>query len=224
MKAISALAAAACVILVLTHIITGQITKSDSPLKIEVLQPRSIATPLQPEKARPGRSFTRSGQPETPNGLLAPIDEKFVSDTAMGNNAIIAMSQIAKERAAIPSVRDFAERSLQRSESANQDMAQLLEEIGVKLPEGVALNDQFVIDRLQELKGTDLDQAYVRQQMGLLATLIDTYRDAEKSMKDKRLRSFAKDRRHSIEERYQELRALDNRSSPAMSMVIKVDQ
>ena len=224
MKAISALAAAACVILVLTHIIEGQITKSDSPLKIEVLQPRSIATPLQPQKARPGRSFTRSGQPETPNGLLAPIDEKFVSDTAMGNNAIIAMSQIAKERAAIPSVRDFAERSLQRSESANQDMAQLLEEIGVKLPEGVALNDQFVIDRLQELKGTDLDQAYVRQQMGLLATLIDTYRDAEKSMKDKRLRSFAKDRRHSIEERYKELRALDNRSSPAMSMVIKVDQ
>ena len=103
-------------------------------------------------------------------------------------------------------------------------MAQLTEEIGVKLPEGAALNDQFVIDGLQNLKGTDFDQAYVRQQMGLLAILVDTYRDAEKSMKDKRLRTFAKNRRHAIDERYQELRGLDNRSSPAMSMVIKVDQ
>ena len=165
----------------------------------------------------------RSDQPDAPSGLLAPVGEKFVSDTAMGN-AIIAISHIAKERAAIPGVKDFADRSLQRSESANQDMAQLVGDKGVELPEGVALNDRFVIDRLQDLKGTDLDQAYVRQQMGLLATLIDTCRDAEKSMKDKRLRSFAKDRRHSIEERYQELRALGNRSSPAMSMVIKVDQ
>jgi predicted outer membrane protein len=224
MKAALSLAAAACTILTFAQISNSQTTSNGSPLNVEDLQPKSLIGSVQPTTSTRTQSFTRTNQPDAPNGLLAPIDEKFVSDTAMGNNAIIAMSRIAKERAAIPSVRDFAERSLQRSESANQDMAQLVEEIGVKLPDGVALNDEFVIDRLQDLKGTDLDQAYVRQQMGLLATLIDTYRDAEKSMKDKRLRTFAKERLRSIEERYQELRALDNRSSPAMSMVIKVDQ
>lgn len=223
MKVISSLAVAACVVLVFTHITKSQTTEIDSPSNVEILKPLSITGPIKPTIGTPARSFTRK-QPGPPSGLLAPLDEKFVADTAMSNNAVIAMGRMAIDRAALPSVQDYAQRSLQSSISANQTMAQLLEDIGIKLPEGVALNDQFVIDGLQNLKGTDFDQAYVRQQLGLLAISIDTFKDAEKKMKDKHLRAFARDRRHSIEERYEELRVLDNRSSPAMSMVVSVDQ
>jgi predicted outer membrane protein len=226
MKATSSLVAAACMILAFAQISNSQTPKNDSPLDLGVSRPQSIVKPMQPTPGDPTRSFTRTDQPEAPNGILAPLDEKFVTDTAMGNNAIIAMGRIAIERAAIPSVRDYAERSTQRSADANQEIAQLVKEIGVQLPDAdsVAPNDRFVIDGLHDLKGTDLDRAYIRQQMGLLAILIDTYKDAEKNMKDKRLRTFAKERRHSIEEQYKALRTLDNRSSPAMSMVIKVEQ
>lgn len=103
-------------------------------------------------------------------------------------------------------------------------MTRILAEIGAKLPDGVALNDQFVINGLQDLTGKEFDQVYIRQQMGLQAILIDAYKDAEKNVKDKRLRRFAKERRKNSEEQYQSLRALDNISSPGMSMVIRVDQ
>ena len=159
-----------------------------------------------------------------PDGLLAPLDQKFVSDTVMSDNAVITMGRIASQRAALPSVRDFAEEAIKHSEENHLEMTHILVQIGAKLPDGVALNDQFVINGLQDLTGKEFDQAYIRQQMGLQAILIDAYKDAEKNVKDKRLRRFAKERRKNSEEQYQSLRALDNISSPGMSMVITVEQ
>lgn len=222
---VTARLASASLILAFSQLTTGQSANVESPLNTGFpKQPSSITKRDLSPSISPGRSFSSTDQPDIPDGLLAPFDQKFVTDIVMSDNAAITMGKIALERAAYPSVREFAEKSTQHSESNNLEMTHILEAIGAKLPDGVALNDQFVINGMQDLTGKNFDQAYIRQRMGLQALLIDTYKDAEKNVKDKRLRQFAKDRRKTAEEQYHSLRELDNISSPGMSMVIKVDQ
>ena len=217
--------AAACLVLALSQSNTGQTSNRESTSNTDITQWRNSTAKRERSPAMPSdRSFYNASQPDIPDGLLAPLDQKFVSDIVMSDNAVITMGRIASQRAALPSVRDFAEEAVEHSEENHLEMTRILAEIGAKLPDGVALNDQFVINGLQDLTGKEFDQVYIRQKMGLQAILIDAYKDAEKNVKDKRLRRFAKERRKNSEEQYQSLRALDNISSPGMSMVIRVDQ
>src|SRR5689334_20640122 len=101
--------AAASLILAFSQLTTGQTSNVEFRLNTDFpKQPSSITKRELSPGISSGRSFKGSDQPDIPDGLLAPFDQKFVTDIVMSDNAVITMGRIALERAAYPSVRDFA--------------------------------------------------------------------------------------------------------------------
>lgn len=150
-------------------------------------------------------------------GNLTAMDAKFLMDAAMGNNAEIMMSQLAVQKAGSPDVKSFAQMMVDHHTRANQELAQMAQQMGMTLPSGVAPNNQILMAGLQNLSGADFDMAYIKQQLGNHAMAVDMYEMADDDAKDRGLKTYAKRNRPIVQQHYEMVRNLDNRMSPAMT-------
>ena len=102
-------------------------------------------------------SSTRSGRDDSSaaNGgsgaMMSAVDQKFVMDAAMGNNAEIMMGQMAVQKASSPEVKTFAQTMVDHHTAANAQLAQSAQAAGLTLPTGVAPNHQAVMDGMRRI-------------------------------------------------------------------------
>jgi len=157
-------------------------------------------------------------------GSVAALDQKFIMDAAMGNNAEIQMGQLAVQKATTPEVKQFAQMMIDQHTAANAQLAQNAQAMGMTLPTGVAPNHQAVMAGMQNLSGTQFDMAYVKQQLGDHAATRDMYETARKDGKDKGAKDYAKKTLPVVEQHYDQLRTMDMRMAPMATAMTPTGQ
>jgi putative membrane protein len=103
----------------------------------------------------PGMALAASGSP----------DSHFYHALAQGGNAEVALGQLASEKAASPSVREFAARMVKEHSSANDELKSLAASKNVALPKGPGAAADAKRVELKALSGNAFDKSYVSNQI-----------------------------------------------------------
>lgn len=89
------------------------------------------------------------------------VDREFIRMAAEGNNAEIQTSQLALQKAADQSVRQYAQRMITEHTQANQRLASIAARYGVTLPTAPGPLHVAIAQQLNQLSGAQFDRAYM---------------------------------------------------------------
>lgn len=92
-------------------------------------------------------------------------DRSFISSTAEANLAEIDIAKMVGQKSTDPAVKDFANRMVTDHTQASQKLASVAEMDGIKLPSEASMTQRNEKSELEKLSGTQLDDAYVRNEL-----------------------------------------------------------
>jgi len=120
---------------------------------------------------------------------LSPADQQFVLDASKSDATEIAVSKVALKNSHDPQVRKFARQMIADHTKLSHDMAALVAKKGFK---PAPSSDSALVGKLQTLKGTAFDQAYV-EQIGVEAhqRAVDLFQQQSGSGADAQLKAAA---------------------------------
>jgi putative membrane protein len=148
-----------------------------------------VATSASAQMGNPGfwgadTKMEKPGQPaphQTNNS-----DRLFAQLAAAGGLAEVQFAKLAGERGGAKSIKDFADLMAKDHGAANAKLKQLAEDAKIPLPDKIPQDDVDVRKRLDPLKGSAFDVAYIKAQIvdhqktvQLLEWEIDSGEDAE---------------------------------------------
>ncbi len=107
-------------------------------------------------------------------GQFTSADYKFVCAASEGGTMEVTLGQLAAEKGADQSVRDFGQHMVQDHQRLNQELTQLATQKGATLPESSTKKDEKMTEHLKSLAGADFDKAYIK----------DMVRDHKKDIKE----------------------------------------
>ena len=90
-------------------------------------------------------------------------DKQFIASAASGGMLEVRLGVYASFNAASPDVKKFAEHVVGDHTKANQQLHSLATQQPIDIPKVLNHDDQQVLDRLESLKGSELDKAYIAQ-------------------------------------------------------------
>ena len=99
---------------------------------------------------------------DSPN-LQAIDDKDFVHKALEGGSAEVQLGQLAAQKAQSEDVKQFGQRMVQdHSRLAEQVIQPLSKQLGVAPPKGLSKKDKELMANLEQLSGTQFDQAYIK--------------------------------------------------------------
>lgn len=131
----------------------------------------------------PGRAGPASG--------LSPQERLFVEKAASAGFAEVAMGKLAQEKASNEQVEEFAEIMVRDHGEANEELEQLADNKGMKLPGQPEAQHRQSMQHLEKLSGAEFDRAYIRQMMNNHEIAIADYEQQSRQGQDIALKSFA---------------------------------
>ena len=131
-----------------------------------------------------------AGDADNP-GQLNSKDYKFACSAATGGMTEIQLGQIAAQKTANSSVKDFADMMVKDHTDANQQLTQLAAQKGATLPTSISTPEKREIERLQALNGTDFDKAYLNRMVSDHKKAVSEYQQAIKDSRDPDVQTFA---------------------------------
>ena len=118
-------------------------------------------------------------------------DAKFAVAAANGGMAEVELGQLAQQKAANSSVKDFGAMMVTDHTKANNEMTALAKSKGITLPTAIDTDEQKVKDDLSSKSGAVFDKAYVNNMIDDHKKDIKEFEDASKNCKDPDLKAFA---------------------------------
>jgi putative membrane protein len=120
---------------------------------------------------------------------LSPADQQFVQDASQADATEIAASRIALKNSSDPHVKQFAQQMIADHTKLSHAMAALVSKKGFTATPSA---DSALVGKLQTLKGTEFDQAYV-EQVGVEAhqRAVDLFQQESQSGTDAQLKAAA---------------------------------
>ncbi len=125
------------------------------------------------------------------HGKLSASDYKFVTEAASGGMAQVQLAQIARDRAADPGVKKFADKLVKDNADTSQKLTQLASEKGVILPTDIPTAEKRETDHLLKLSGPDFDRAYMKHVMSGHKKDIKTFQRETEKASDADVQSWA---------------------------------
>ncbi|HEY3622457.1 MAG TPA: DUF4142 domain-containing protein [Roseiarcus sp.] len=95
-------------------------------------------------------------------GAVAKTEKEFVSDAIKGDNAEIAMGQLAISKSASDPVKTFGQTLIDDHSKAKTDASAVATKLGVSPPSQMSPDAQRAMTRLQQLSGSDFDKEFIR--------------------------------------------------------------
>ena len=86
----------------------------------------------------------------------------FVNQIAMASKAEIEIAKLALQNASSDEVKQFAQRMIDDHTKAGDELAGLVQEKGMTLPDSMDAKHQALYNRLSQLQGAAFDKAYAR--------------------------------------------------------------
>ncbi len=118
----------------------------------------------------PGQQQTVPSQPGSPDSAMPgtdqpsqPVaDQSFLRETMEGDNAQVAMSQLAQQKSASDDVKQFGQKMVQIHTALNEQLRPAAKQLGVDEPKGPSKKGKQEIAKLEALSGPDFDTAYLQ--------------------------------------------------------------
>ena len=126
-----------------------------------VAQAPSMGQPPQTGMNSPLSPNSNNMAPVPPGGT-SPQDMVFVKTALEGGMAEVQLGQIALQKSNDPNVKQFAQKMVDDHTKMGDQMKQLAQQIGVKVPDGPSKKDKAIIAKMQELNGDEFDKAYMK--------------------------------------------------------------
>lgn len=120
-------------------------------------------------------------------------DQKFMDKAALGGLAEVELGKLASERAANPEVKELAQTIVQDHEKSNDQLKQIAQSKGAKLPQELDRAHKRERDRLSKLTGAEFDRAYVQTMLKEHDKDIKEFQNQAQKGKDPDLKKFATD-------------------------------
>lgn len=91
---------------------------------------------------------------------LAQSDEAFAKDAASGGMAEVKLGELAQEKGASSTVKEFGKRMETDHSKADDRLKSVASKDNISLPSDMSAKDRATYDRLSKLSGTEFDRAY----------------------------------------------------------------
>ncbi|WFU12679.1 DUF4142 domain-containing protein (plasmid) [Rhizobium sp. CB3090] len=95
------------------------------------------------------------------SSAMAKSDKQFLSDAIKGDNAEIALGQLAAQKGGSDGVRSFGQTLVADHRQAKDEAATLAASLEVNVSEGIAEEAQQELGKLQHLAGSEFDKEFV---------------------------------------------------------------
>src|SRR5437879_5816427 len=133
-------------------------------------------------------------------GQLSAKDYRFVREAARGGMEEVQMGQLAQQKGANQSVKDFGQRMATEHSKANDELKQIVSQKGATLPATLTRRENSALDDLQKLNGKDFDKKYAAQMVKDHRADVKDFQDAAKDLTDPDLKAFAQKTLPTLEE------------------------
>jgi putative membrane protein len=160
-----------------------------------------IAVPAVTSAQAPARQDTAK---ESKSSKLPRGEEKFLNDAAEGNLAEVKLGELAQQRAASDSVKEFGKRMATDHQKAYDELRQLVSQKGVAVPTALDRGHQRLYDRLAKLSGPDFDRAYMKDMVKDHDKDVKAFERQAKSGKDPDVKSWASKTLPTLQEHQQQ--------------------
>ena len=144
--------------------------------------------------------------PDQPDRTYA--DQMFVQDALEDDDAQVAMSRLAQQKASSPDVKQFSARMVEIHTQLNNQLKPAARELGMSAPKGPSKKEQKEIDRLQALNGPDFDTAYIQAMARQQQHDLKEFKDEAQSGQAANIKQAAKQDEPVLAQHYQVLRKL----------------
>jgi putative membrane protein len=124
------------------------------------------------------------------SGAVSTSD--FVQKAAQGSMAEVALSNLARRRAADQDVRDFASRMVQDHSQANRQLHRLAWEKGLSVPTDMDFPHRIALTNLRNRSGEAFDRAYMRRMVDDHQSTLAMFRTYARNGADPDLRAWAR--------------------------------
>ena len=160
-------------------------------------------TPSTTPTQNPTRTQT---QPTTESHFTSSGSEdiEFILDAAKGGMAEVELGKLAADRAQNDEVKKFAQRMVDDHSKANDQLKQIADSKGIKLPSDVESKDKALMQRLEKLNGTAFDRAYMNAMVNDHVKDVSEFKKEANGGRDSQVKSFASSTLPTLEEHLQQ--------------------
>jgi len=134
---------------------------------------------------------------------VASADARFAQEAAAAGMEEVAEGKLARERAADPAVRRFAERMVEDHTRAGDQLHQVAASENLSLPAHLDKSAGKELDALTKLHGPAFDKAYMKHNVSAHDKAVKEFGKEAKSGHDAGLRHFAAETLPTLEEHRQ---------------------
>jgi putative membrane protein len=124
-------------------------------------------------------------------GSLASSEKQFMMKAAEGGAMEVKVAQMAQQKASSSEVKEYARQLEQDHQKANNQLRAIAKQKNVDLPEHTGDVTGSGMSQLQNLSGSQFDQAFMRMQVQHHKKDISEFQKQAKSGKDTDLKRFA---------------------------------
>jgi len=124
-------------------------------------------------------------------GTLSSADRNFVTKAAQGGLAEVATGQLAASNSGSDDVKKFGQKMVDDHGKANDELKQIAEAKGVKLPTQPDSAHQRTAKKLEGQKGAAFDKAYVQAMVKDHDATVKLFKNEAAKGKDADLKTFA---------------------------------
>jgi putative membrane protein len=156
-------------------------------------QPGSASSPDMAGNAQPQQS---------------PGDQMFVRETMEGDNAQVAMSQLAQQKSQSDDVKQFGQKMVQIHTQLNEQLQPAAKQLGVDEPKGPSKKGKQEIAKLEALTGPDFDSEYIQAMAKQQQHDLKEFKDEASSGQNQNIQQAAKQDEPILSEHYQVLEKL----------------
>jgi putative membrane protein len=142
-------------------------------------------------------------------------DEKFAGEAASGGMAEVKLGQLAQEKAVSQKVKEFGQKMVQDHSQAGDELKEVAQKEGLKLPEEMSRQEQATYNRLSRLSGEQFDRAYERAMLTDHQKDLAAFEREASSGKNEALKQFAARTLPTLKEHLKEARAMLRTSTSA---------
>ena len=132
-------------------------------------------------------------QAQTGEVELAPQDQKFSEEAAIGGLMEVTLGELALQQAKDEQVMAFGQRMVQDHGQANEKLMAIAEQKGIQLPQELPEDAQQKYEELQQLSDAEFDRAYMDEMVKDHEKDVQAFEQQAESGQDPDLRAFAEE-------------------------------
>jgi len=144
-------------------------------------------------------------------------DQTFMKQAAQGNEAEVALGQLAQQKAESPDVKAFGERMVNDHTMANDELKQVASEKGVSLPSRPNAEGTAEKARLEKMSGAQFDKAYMNYMVAEHKKDVAEFQKEATHANDPAVKNFAQTTLPTLQSHLQEAESIAPKQKAATS-------